>query len=276
MKMCLNRGTTGGGLPLDQFVSLASTSGFDGADVDLGYALEHGTAALCDLYGSKKMSFGGWGPPMDFRGDAAKMSEGLVKLEKMAAIARELGINSCATYLLPSSDLPLGENWKFHVERIKPIAKVLAGHGLRFGLEFVAPYHLRRNWKHEFLFTPGQILELTDAIGENVGLLVDCFHCHCAGTPWAEVAKLPAERIVLVHLNDAPNVPVAEVKDGERLLPGDGVLDLTGFLQAIKATGYAGPVSVEVFNAELRKLPAEEAGKKAAEATRKVARSAGL
>jgi sugar phosphate isomerase/epimerase len=276
MKMCLNRGTTGGSLPLEAFVSLAAASGFGGADVDLGYALDHGTTALRDLYASKKMAFGGWGPPVDFRGDAGKMSEGLLKLEKMAEIAQELSIDSCATYLLPSSDLPLGENWKFHIERIKPIAKVLADQGLRFGLEFVAPYHLRRKWAHEFLFTPGQVLELADAIGPNVGLLVDCFHCHCAGTPWAEVGKLPREKIVLVHLNDAPNVPLADVEDGKRLLPGDGVLDLKAFLQALKAAGYTGPVAVEVFNEELRKWSPEVTAKKAGEATMKIARTAGV
>jgi sugar phosphate isomerase/epimerase len=47
-------------------------------------------------------------------------------------------------------------------------------------------------------------------------------------------------------------------------------------LQAIQATGYEGPVSVEVFSDDLRKLPPEQAAKKAGEATRNVARIAGI
>jgi sugar phosphate isomerase/epimerase len=168
--------------------------------------------------------------------------------------------------------LPFIENWNYHVERIRPVARVLAEHGLRFGLEFVAPYHLRRKFKHEFIFTPGLMLELADAAGPNVGLLVDIFHCHCAGTPWEHLAQIPKERIVLAHLNDAPDVPVAEVEDGTRLLPGQGVLDIPGFLAALRKTGYDGPVSVEVFSAALRAMPPADAAKMAWEATKRAAR----
>ena len=72
MNICLNRATAGRDLPLDQFVSLAATSGFAGADVDLAYAEQNSLSALHDLYQSKKMAFGGWGPPVDFRADEAK------------------------------------------------------------------------------------------------------------------------------------------------------------------------------------------------------------
>ncbi len=123
---------------------------------------------------------------------------------------------------MPSSDLPFIENWNFHVERIKPIARVLADHELRYGLEFVSPYHLRRKFKHEFIFTPGLMLELADAIGQNVGLLVDCFHCHAGGMSWEHLSQIPADKIVLGHLNDCPRVPIDQIQDGQRLLPGDG------------------------------------------------------
>jgi len=269
MYICLDHGTAGRGLPLEEFVRIAAVAGFEGADVDLTYGLEHGTAALVDLYGSKDLKFGGWGPPVDWRGETGTPPEGLKKLGDLAKIARELGIDACATWIMPSSDLPFIENWNYHVTRIKPVAQVLAEHGLRFGLEFVAPYHLRRKFKHEFIFTPGLMLELADAAGPNVGLLVDIFHCHCSGTPWDQVAQIPASRIVLGHLNDAPNVAVAAVEDGTRLLPGDGVLDIPAFLAALAKTGYDGPVSLEVFNADLRAMPPAEAAKRAWQATRR-------
>ena len=40
MKICLNRATAGGALPLDQFVALSAKAGFPGADVDLNYGVE--------------------------------------------------------------------------------------------------------------------------------------------------------------------------------------------------------------------------------------------
>ena len=112
------------------------------------------------------------------------------------------------------------------------------------------------------------MLELADAVGPNAGLLVDIFHCHCSGTTWETLAAIPGQRIVLAHLNDAPKVPVAQVNDRNRLLPGQGGLDIAGFLAALHKTGYAGPVSLEVFSNELRAMAPADAAKLAGESLR--------
>jgi sugar phosphate isomerase/epimerase len=263
VKYCLNKSTAGRGLEFPQFVAFAASVGFDGADLDIAWAQTHGAPAAADVYASNRQVPGGWSPPVDWRGDAAKQSDGLAALQKAAAIAATLKADSCATWLMPSSPLPFIENWNFHVARLQPVAQILADHGLRLGLEFVAPYHLRRKFPHEFIFTPGLMLELADAIGPNVGLLVDVFHCHCAGTTWEHLATIPAARIVLVHINDAPATPVAMVEDGKRALPGDGIIDLRGFVKAMDTAGYTGPASMEVFSEDLGKLPREEAGRRA-------------
>jgi sugar phosphate isomerase/epimerase len=273
MKVCLNRGTCGGGLSLPEFVELAAGAGFGGADVDMAWAVEHGAQALRDLYAKANLAFGGWGVPFDWRAESPP-ADGLGTLEKQARIAAELGIDSCATWLLPSADVSLHMNWHFHIQRLAPIAKVLAGHGLRFGLEFVAPYHLRRKWKHEFIFTPMAVLELAADAGPNCGLLVDSFHLHAAGEPMSVLNGIPAEKIVLVHLNDAPAGPLATIEDGKRLLPGEGVIDLAGFLGGLDAIGYRGPVSLEVFSDQLRAMPPKEAAAKAWLATEKALQKA--
>lgn len=270
MHLCLNRGTAGRDLAYDEFVKLASQAGFPGVDVDMSWGETHGANALRDLLAGHNQKPGGWGPNVDWRGDMTKLTDGLASFSAQASVAQTLGIDSCATYILPSSDLPFTENWSFHVQRLKRIADALASHGLRFGLEFVAPYHLRQRWKHEFAFTAGQMLELAADVGENVGLLVDCFHVHTAGDTWQRVAEIPANKVVLAHLNDAPRVPVAEVDDGQRLLPGDGAIDIPAFIAALKQSGYDGPVSLEVFNADLRALPPLDAAKRAWAATQRV------
>src|SRR5687767_6820444 len=268
MYVCLNRGTAGAGLPYDEFVKLSAQAGFPGVDVDMGWGEMYSSAALRDLLASNHQKPGGWGPNVAWRGDILKMNEGMPSFLKQAKVAQELGLDTCATYILPSSDLPLMENWNFHVQRLRPIAQVLAEVGLRFGLEFVAPYHLRLKWKHEFIFTPGQMLELAADVGENVGLLVDSFHCHTAGTTWDHLGQIPATKIVLAHLNDAPRVPLGDIDDGQRLLPGEGAIDVVAYVNALKKSGYDGPVSLEVFNADLRNMPPLDAAKKAWEATR--------
>jgi sugar phosphate isomerase/epimerase len=275
MYVCLNRGTAGANLPLEAFVKLAADAGFTGADVDLGYGAEKGSSSLRDLYARHNLRFGGWGAP-DWRSDPDKARQGVENLPKLARIARELDIDSCCTWIMPSSDLDFIQNWNFHVQRIKPVAQVLADHGLRFGLEFVAPYHLRRKFKHEFISAPGLMLELADAIGPNVGLLVDCFHCHASGTSWEHLSQIPAEKIVLCHLNDCPAVPLDQIQDGNRLLPGDGSIDLPAFFGSLRKAGYEGPISLEVFNAELNALPPQQAATRAWEATSRSLRSGGI
>ncbi len=270
MYVCLNRATAGASLPFDQFVALAADAGFPGADVELGWARMHSTAALRELFASRGLRFGGWGVPFDWRGDdESKRRDGMRDLEPFAATARELKVDSCATWIMPSSDRPFTDNWRFHVERLRPVARVLADQGLRLGLEFVAPYHLRRHFKHEFIFTPGQMLELAAEVGDNAGLLVDSFHVHAAGSRWDELAKLPANKIVLVHLNDAPPAAPHEIVDSRRLLPGEGVLDLPAFVRALRSAGYNGPASLEVFSDDLKKLDPRDAAKRAWDATAK-------
>ncbi len=275
MYVCLNRGTTGGSLPFEQFVQLAADAGFDGVDVELDWTLAKGAAALDDLFRSKKLRFGGWGPGVDHRTEPSKRREGLEKLGQHAKIARELSIDSCATWIMPSSDLPFMQTWRQTVEGLRPVAKVLTDHGLRFGLEFVGPYHLRRMFKHEFIYSPGLMLELAAEIGPNCGLLVDSFHCFNAGMSSKHLSELTGDKIVLCHLNDAPKVPLPEQNDQNRLLPGEGVIDLPAFLAALKTAGYMGPISLETFNA-VKDLPPSEAAKRAWAATRKVLTASGV
>ncbi len=255
---------------LEEFVRLAADAGFAGADVDLEYAETMGIAALHDLYVGAGLRFGGWGPPGNWRGDESKFSEGVKKLRAQARIARELVIDSCATWIMPSAELPFMANWNFHVSRLKPIAAALGDEGLRFGLEFVAPYHLRRKFAHEFIFSPGLMLELADAIGPNVGLLVDCFHCYAGAVSWEHLGQIPARKIVLAHVNDCPAGPLEKVEDGKRVLPGEGVIEQGAFLSALRTAGYNGPVSVEVFSEELRAMKPEVAARKAGAAVKAI------
>lgn len=265
MDFCLNRGTTGAGLPLDQFVEIAAAAGFGGADVDMQWGQAHGRAALRDLYAARHMRFGGWGPPVDQRTDPGRADEGLKRLAAQAEIAAQLQIDSCATWIMPSSDLPFQDNWAIHVDRLKPVARVLADHGLRFGLEFVSPYHLRRAKRHEFIFTPGLLLELADAVGPNVALVVDFWHVHWSGTPWRQISELPKEKIIWCHWSDAPDIPPEQANDGRRLLPGQGVIDFKAAFAALRHAGFDGPISLEAFHV-VQDLPPQDAARKGWEA----------
>jgi len=80
----------------------------------------------------------------------------------------------------------------------------------------------------------------------------------------------------MTHINDAPRIPLGQIDDGQRLLLGEGAIDLVAYVNALKKAGYDGPVSLEVFNADLRKMPPIDAAKKAWDATRKALAGTGV
>jgi sugar phosphate isomerase/epimerase len=106
-------------------------------------------------------------------------------------------------------------------------------------------------------------LEVVNAAGEPNGkLLVDTWHVARAGTPLDQIARLPGDVIAHVEIDDA----LAEPEGGmwndtihNRLLPGEGELDVVGFLSAIRATGYRGAIGIEVISKMHRLLPLREA-----------------
>ena len=93
--------------------------------------------------------------------------------------------------------------------------------------------------------TPAIAAETVDGI-DAIDLVLDSCHWHASGSQPLE--SYPVDRIVLVHLNDAPNKPPREIEDADRVLPGEGVIRLQDLLHDLGARGFAGPWSLETFN----------------------------
>jgi sugar phosphate isomerase/epimerase len=165
------------------------------------------------------------------------------------------------------------------VQRFRPIAQTLEASGQRLGLEFIGPKTLRDTQKYPFLWTSGEMLRLGREIGSNVGLLLDCWHWYTSHGTLDELKALKAEDVFYVHVNDAPkDVEVDQQIDNVRMLPGEtGVIDIAGFLKALKQIGYDGPITPEPFRDELKSLPSDEARvKTVGESMNTIWRQAGL
>ncbi len=93
-----------------------------------------------------------------------------------------------------------------------------------------------------------------------------------------DVASIPLEQIVHVHINDAPSgVALPDLVDNERELPGaTGEIDLTGFLETLSRIGYDGPVAVETFWNRPKEAGTEVAAQEAGEAVKSAFEKAGL
>ena len=208
---------------------------------------------------------------MPYRVTEAEWREWLGRLPPLLATARAVGARRAGMWILPGSDeLAFDANFEFHVDRFRPVAELLAAYGIRLGLEFIGPETARRGFRHPFVHSVGMITDLARAIGPNCGLLLDVWHWHCAGGVREDLYGLMRDFIVHVHISDAPSgISRTDIEDNRRKLPGaTGVIDLDGFMQALAAAGYDGPVTAEPFDSELSALPAEEAAARTARATR--------
>ncbi|MBX3570380.1 MAG: sugar phosphate isomerase/epimerase [Rhizobiaceae bacterium] len=104
----------------------------------------------------------------------------------------------------------------------------------------------------------------------NAGLCVDIWHMERGNIAMSEVAKLPASYIKSVELNDARAEIVGTLWDdtiGERLYPGEGSFDVTGFIRAIRQTGWEGFWSVEVLSRTYRTGSLKEQAKRSFDTT---------
>ncbi|MBT9385670.1 sugar phosphate isomerase/epimerase and 4-hydroxyphenylpyruvate domain-containing protein [Pseudooceanicola sp. CBS1P-1] len=88
----------------------------------------------------------------------------------------------------------------------------------------------------------------------NIGLIVDSFHTLGRKLSPESIRSIPGDKIFFVQLADAPLIEMDLLYWSRhfRNMPGEGDLDVTGFMQAVMAAGYTGPVSLEIFNDQFR------------------------
>lgn len=243
-------------------VALAAQAGFDAVDLPMEELVDpvHGVTAddIAAILAEAGVRAGGWWLPVEFRESRDTYLAGLEMLHRAAPLAAQLGARWCNTWMWPYSDeLDYAANARLHIERLKPVASILAEHSLVLGLEYVGPKTLRAGHRYEFISTMAETFELIDQLEEeNVGVLLDCWQWYTShGTP-EDLAALKPGQVTYVHLNDAPaGLAIDAQIDDERMLPGaTGVIDVRTFLDALEAIGFSGPVAVEPFNAEVNAL----------------------
>ena len=280
----LSPGALGINVPFSESVQLAHRFGYGGLDVSIAELQQIAAAQGADAIGEQMaragLKFGVWSMPVAYRADEDSWQRGLAQLPAQAALAKSLGADRTSTFIAPADDdRPWEENYEFHVARLGPIAEILAAHGIRFGLEWVGPKTLRDASKFSFIHTMDGALQLAADLGAgDTGLLVDIFHLYTSHTEVSAVRNLTNAQVVNVHVNDAVAGRSADEQiDNERTLAAEtGLTDIAGFLQALDAIDYDGPVTVEPFSQRIRALSPADAAQAAAESLERSWQLAGL
>lgn len=252
-----------------QALAYARQYGFDAITPDAGAFQNKSASEIRDWLGTMKdqnIRYGTSGLPVEFRRDEDRFQKDLERLPKQAETLNQLGVTRMATWILPGSNtLTYGQNFSQHQRRLRQVAFVLKDNDIRLGLEFVGPRTSRARNRFPFVCTQLGMMELVKAIDTgNVGLLLDSWHWYTSHGSVEELLQLSNKDIVHVHVNDAPTgIPVDQQVDNKRKLPvTTGVIDLKGFVNAMVAIGYDGPMECEPFDQGLRSMESAAAVQK--------------
>jgi sugar phosphate isomerase/epimerase len=151
-------------------------------------------------------------------------------------LAKELGAPCITTE--PGGPCSPGQSWsaalKLFVEMIKPVAAHAEKEGV---LLLVEP-------------EPGLLIETADQFLEfmqhidspAIGLNFDIGHAYCVKDDPATTIPRVAQYIRHFHLED-----IAATRVHHHLIPGEGAIDFRAVLQAIRAMGYDGWLTVELY-----------------------------
>lgn len=127
--------------------------------------------------------------------------------------------------------------------QLHAMAERAARRGLRVGYEALAWGTRVKTFGHAW-----RLVER--AAHPHLGLVLDSFHTLALDDDPAPIAAIPGDRIFFVQIADAPRMTLDPRTWSRhfRCFPGQGELDVAGFMAAAIRAGYAGPISLEVFN----------------------------
>ena len=106
-------------------------------------------------------------------------------------------------------------------------------------------------------------------------VVMDAFHIYRGDGRDEDILKVPGEQVSIFHIDDAPRSdrPRETLADGDRVYPGDGILNLPKMLEMLASQGFSGPVSLELFNEDLWRQDPGEVARVGAEKVRRLIES---
>ena len=173
MYVSLNGSLVGGKVAWPEFARLAARVGYGGTDLNLAAAMKEGLEPTRALLAELKLRTAFCSLPVTATRDEDTFKKGLEGLEEAAKFASGVGCGRMVVVFPASSQTPKQELRRTLKERYTAVGKVLAGHNVRLGLEFLGPMHFRSSAPHEFIWRMNETLEFAKECGPNVGLLLE-------------------------------------------------------------------------------------------------------
>ena len=276
MFLALSSALTGNKVQWPDFARLAAKVGYGGTDLMLGPAMKEGVDATRSLLAELKIRTSFCSLPVNVTGTDEVFQKGMATLEEQAKFVSAIGCGRMMMVLPAASKTPADELRAMLKERLKAVGEVLGRQSCRLGLEYLGPLMFRTRAPNVFIYKMSDAVDFAKEIAPNVGVVLDSWHWHHSGSTVEDIIRAGKSRIVTIHLSDAAKMAPEDVKDNQRLLPGEGVINLVGFFQALKQIGYEDGVSPEVLGRIPADMSPEDGAKLGLSASLAVMRKAGI
>jgi sugar phosphate isomerase/epimerase len=257
--LSLHPSTVGWRVPWPGLAQLAANTGYEGAVVPRDQPLPIDPETAFPFFATAMQL------PVEVRQDEAMFVSTFPKLRPACEFAAQMGCKVALLGIPPSSEQPKPEQARIYRERLKECCGVLDEFAIRLALECITPLHSRQSHPYEFIWRNAEMLAFGLSVSPNIGLILDSWHWHHAGSDPEWVLDIPADSILDVHLSDSPPGAPEDIRDSQRRLPGDGVIDLRLFLELLGTKAYSRPLAVEIFGG-LQELTPDAAARVAFEA----------
>jgi sugar phosphate isomerase/epimerase len=187
---------------------------------------------------------GGWfsGPTAEDR--RKRISDNRLAIEEAAILGAPVLVMVCG----PANGQTLEDARATVLDGLAEVLPDAEKAGITLGIE---PLHPMYAAERSVVVTLKQATDMAERLGSpNAGVIVDVFHVWWDPEVFPEIARA-GRRIAGFHVSDWP-VPLPGILMG-RAMMGDGVIELRKLREAVDATGYTGPIEVEIFNEEIWK-----------------------
>ena len=227
---------------LDEKLAAAARAGFDGvelfeADLVNSPLDPDDVRGLADELG---LTIDLYQPFRDFEAvPAATFERNLRRAEAKFDVMEQLGVETMLVCSNVSAEAIDDDD--LAAEQLHALAARAADRGRRIAYEALAWGRHVNEYDHAW-----RIVEAADHAA--LGTCLDSFHILSRGTDLGAIAGI--DKVFYLQLADAPHLSmdVLQWSRHYRCFPGQGAFDLAGFLARVLATGYPGPLSLEVFN----------------------------
>ncbi len=116
-----------------------------------------------------------------------------------------------------------------------------------------------------------------DADHPNAMVIPDVYHMYISEGGFDGMKLINGNAYAIFQFNDAPSTPsLKELGDEHRVYPGDGILPLTSILKDLKASGFKGCVSLELYNPAYYKQDLQQVAVTGLRKTLEVIKKAGV